>query len=346
MGVSAVQAKPGMWSRDVADRARRYFYGGSRRIRWPSGLLRRPNLVCLFLQIPTLWPLIRYKLPGLMARSAPGGVAIRGGSWDDLPRNVRAAYCNYRSPDFRNSNPRRRWAGGAGPAQRLRVRRAQDNRRGGAPGQFREFMRWDIQLCKLYNVCFPVPDPVWYPGGNHQRDVESSMNPPSPVAADAACPCGTARAFGDCCGPILNGERPAPTAEALMRSRYSAYVVGRIGYLRDSLDPDHREDLDLEATRRWAGQSRWLGLEVRATEQGGPDDGEGVVEFVATYKERGGLVRPHHERARFRRHQGHWFYVSGEILRPATEKHRQARVGRNDSCPCGSGLKFKKCCGR
>jgi SEC-C motif-containing protein len=130
-----------------------------------------------------------------------------------------------------------------------------------------------------------------------------------------------------------------------MRSRYSAYVVGRIEYLRESLDPDHRGDLDLEATRRWAQEARWLGLEVRATEGGGPDDEEGAVEFVATYKEKG-LVRPHHERARFRRQQGRWFYVEGELVKPATETHRQARVGRNEPCPCGSGLKFKKCCGR
>jgi SEC-C motif-containing protein len=161
---------------------------------------------------------------------------------------------------------------------------------------------------------------------------------------DQACPCGSGVSYGRCCAPILAGEQPAATAEALMRSRYSAYVVGQLRYLLDSLHPEHRDDMDLAATRRWAQDAQWLQLQVLDTEDGGEQDDNGIVEFVATYKEKN-VVRPHRERANFRRHDGVWYYVDGEILKPATEVHA-AKVGRNDPCPCGSGKKYKKCCGR
>jgi SEC-C motif-containing protein len=168
----------------------------------------------------------------------------------------------------------------------------------------------------------------------------------SAVPADSVaepCPCGSGAAFGECCGPILDGALAA-TAEGLMRSRYSAYAVGRIEYLRDSLHPEHRGDMDLAATRRWALEARWLGLEILGREGGAANDDEGVVEFVASYKDKG-LVRRHHERANFRRYEGAWFYVDGAVVKPVTEVHRQPKVGRNDPCPCGSGRKYKKCCG-
>jgi SEC-C motif-containing protein len=159
------------------------------------------------------------------------------------------------------------------------------------------------------------------------------------------CPCGSGLGFGICCGPILDGSEPARTAEALMRSRYSAYATGRIEYLAESLHPEHRQDLDLVATRRWSKGARWLGLQVVSTRDGGPEDEEGEVEFIATYKEKG-LTKPHHERAKFRRKDGSWYYVDGELVAPETRVHGQPKVGRNDPCPCGSGKKYKKCCGR
>jgi SEC-C motif-containing protein len=165
------------------------------------------------------------------------------------------------------------------------------------------------------------------------------------VSAGDACPCGSGAAFGACCGPLLAGEQAASTAEALMRSRYSAYVSGQIDYLRSSLHPDHRHDMDLAATRRWAQEARWMGLQIVSIEEGDPDAEQGVVEFVATYKEKG-LIRPHHERANFRRHEGRWYYVDGELVPVATEMHQRSKVGRNDPCPCGSGKKYKRCCGR
>ena len=158
------------------------------------------------------------------------------------------------------------------------------------------------------------------------------------------CPCGSDRVYEQCCGPVLAGTGAARTAEALMRSRYTAYVTGQIEYLASSLHPEHRGDLDLAATQRWSQHARWLGLEVVSVSGGGEQDQEGEVEFIATYKEKG-ITRPHHERANFRRKNGVWYYVDGELVKPSTRVHTQPKVGRNDPCPCGSGKKYKKCCG-
>ncbi len=130
-----------------------------------------------------------------------------------------------------------------------------------------------------------------------------------------------------------------------MRSRYSAYAVGRIDYLAISLHPEHRQDLDLAATRRWSAGAQWMSLEVVDTQGGGESDEEGMVDFIATFKEKG-TIKPHRERASFRRHEGVWYYVDGDIVKPGTSVRGQGKVGRNDPCPCGSGKKFKKCCGR
>ena len=165
-----------------------------------------------------------------------------------------------------------------------------------------------------------------------------------PLPGDSPCPCGSGGTFDSCCSPILSGEAPAATAESLMRSRYSAYVTGKIEYLATSLHPEHREDFDLAATRRWSRGAQWKSLQV-VSSRGGEQDAEGGVEFIVTYKEKG-LTKPHHERANFRREEGVWYYVDGDIVKSATSVHKQPKVGRNDPCPCGSGRKFKKCCGR
>ncbi len=130
-----------------------------------------------------------------------------------------------------------------------------------------------------------------------------------------------------------------------MRSRYSAYVVGQLRYLAESLHPEHRNDLDFAATKRWAEGASWLNLQVLDRKGGGEGDEAGVVEFIATYKEKG-VIKPHRERANFQRHEGIWYYVDGEVLKGPTAVHENGKVGRNEPCPCGSGKKFKKCCGR
>ena len=134
--------------------------------------------------------------------------------------------------------------------------------------------------------------------------------------ADAACPCGRADArgrplaYGACCGRYLDGGPaeavPAPDAESLMRSRYTAFVCERADHLLATWHPDHRPAaLDFEPG------ARWLGLQVRAHRVTGPDAAE--VEFVARHRVAGRAVRLH-ERSRFVRLAGRWFYVDGDIL--------------------------------
>jgi SEC-C motif-containing protein len=158
------------------------------------------------------------------------------------------------------------------------------------------------------------------------------------------CPCGSNAAYDACCGPLIKGERSAETAEQLMRSRYSAYVKHEIAYLGSSLHPDHRADFNEKSTRAWAEGAEWRGLEILQTVGGGPEDNEGKVEFIASFAEKG-TTREHHELSTFRKEAGTWYLVSGETL-PVKQVVRDApKTGRNDPCPCGSGRKFKKCCG-
>ena len=159
------------------------------------------------------------------------------------------------------------------------------------------------------------------------------------------CPCGSGQTYVNCCEPYHKGEQFPDTAEGLMRSRYCAYVVGEIDYIHNSLHPEHRADHDLDAARTWSKNSEWLGLEIVTTEQGGVDDTHGVVEFKAKYRDRGGL-RQAHEVSQFERVGGRGMYVDGEMPKPETVRHQQNKVGRNDPCPCGSGKKYKKCCGK
>ncbi|WP_137390724.1 YchJ family protein [Rhodoligotrophos defluvii] len=165
------------------------------------------------------------------------------------------------------------------------------------------------------------------------------------IGASEPCPCRSGSTFGACCGPLIAGERAAPTAEALMRSRYSAFAAQAIDYLEQTLLPSTRRDFDRQSVTEWARNSEWTGLEVVATERGGAEDREGVVEFIAHFRVNG-EDRTHHETSRFSRRDGRWYYVDGRVGRRQETVVRQTpKIGRNDPCSCGSGKKFKKCCG-
>lgn len=121
------------------------------------------------------------------------------------------------------------------------------------------------------------------------------------------CPCGTGDVFGDCCGPILEGA-PAPTALALMRSRYTAFAVGDREHLLVSWDPSTRpNDLTVD------DGTRWLRLDIIATSGGGPFDSDGIVEFEAFYRDGDGR-NSLHERSRFIKDGRRWYYVNGDLL--------------------------------
>lgn len=162
--------------------------------------------------------------------------------------------------------------------------------------------------------------------------------------AENLCPCGSGEPYSNCCEPFLNGMRTAPTAEAAMRARYTAYVKENVDFLRDSLTPKQRGDFSAEETRKWARESDWLGLEIVRTEGGGEKDTAGEVEFKATFTSED-LKQVHYEIARFEKENGQWLYAGDRKPEGRTVRREEPKVGRNDPCPCGSGKKFKKCCG-
>ncbi|MET7654370.1 MULTISPECIES: YchJ family metal-binding protein [unclassified Streptomyces] len=129
----------------------------------------------------------------------------------------------------------------------------------------------------------------------------------SSVAVPADCPCGLPEPYEACCGRYHAGGEAgtvsAPSAEALMRSRYSAFVRGDAGYLLRTWHPRTRPvRLDLDPG------TRWTGLEILRTADGTAFHTTGTVEFRASY--RGGAL---HERSRFERVAGAWVYVDGEF---------------------------------
>jgi SEC-C motif-containing protein len=121
-----------------------------------------------------------------------------------------------------------------------------------------------------------------------------------------ACPCGLGQPYGECCGPAHRGHASA-TAEALMRSRYAAFVLDDAAYVLRSWHPDTRP-----AGVEPDPNLRWTGLQVLGSSGGGLFDAEGMVEFRAHYRDAG---RPGEmsERSRFVRHDGQWVYW-GPIL--------------------------------
>jgi SEC-C motif-containing protein len=121
------------------------------------------------------------------------------------------------------------------------------------------------------------------------------------------CPCGSNKPYLACCSLYVEGNAPAPNAEALMRSRYTAYTLLREDYLLATWHTSTRPtSLDLAADTA----TKWIGLEVKRHEQ--QDTDHAIVEFVARYKVNG---RAHHlhEVSRFVREDGRWFYVDGDV---------------------------------
>lgn len=159
----------------------------------------------------------------------------------------------------------------------------------------------------------------------------------------STCYCGSGTAYSDCCEPVIGGVQTAVSAEQLMRARYSAYVVAQMDFVFETTHPDHREGYDHAGTKEWAETSEWLGLEIIGTKKGSQADNDGEVEFIARFNEKNEL-REHHENAQFIKSDGQWYFTEGVMVkqRPVSV----VKIGRNDPCTCGSGLKYKKCCGK
>ncbi|HIJ78594.1 MAG: YchJ family metal-binding protein [Desulfobulbaceae bacterium] len=156
------------------------------------------------------------------------------------------------------------------------------------------------------------------------------------IVEQSSCPCGSGAVADRCCGQYIAGTVPAPSAEALMRSRYTGFVLKDEAYLLASWHGSTRpEKLGLDAQ----AEISWQGLEVLTASE---EADTAIVEFVVRYTVQGREQRLH-EKSRFVREDGRWYYVDGEID-PLAAPAVSAKVGRNEQCPCGSGRKYKKCC--
>lgn len=151
--------------------------------------------------------------------------------------------------------------------------------------------------------------------------------------SSTTCPCGSEQLLTLCCGRY-HADTPAPSAEALMRSRYSAYALGLIDYLVRSTLPAQQAGIDHDAIRAWSLGSTWLGLEIEQAQliEGKPQ--HAYVTFTAHWRDAGG-AHSHRERSAFVRNNGQWYFIDPTV---------ELKLGRNDACPCASGQKFKKCC--
>ena len=126
----------------------------------------------------------------------------------------------------------------------------------------------------------------------------------------ALCPCESGKTYLQCCGCYLDGDTPAPTAEALMRSRYTAYVNSNADYL---LKTWHASTCPQALALSESQPDQWLGLKILSSEQGTEQDSHGIVEFVARYKVKGRASRVH-EVSEFVREAGQWFYTQGTLI--------------------------------
>jgi SEC-C motif-containing protein len=124
------------------------------------------------------------------------------------------------------------------------------------------------------------------------------------LESTARCPCLSGNPYGECCEPLHRGERVAPTAEQLMRSRYSAFAVGDAEYLLASWHPRTRPGT-IELDR----DQRWIRLDIDRTVRGGPFDTVGDVSFVAHYRQ-DGQRHELRETSRFERIDGRWYYLA------------------------------------
>jgi len=142
------------------------------------------------------------------------------------------------------------------------------------------------------------------------------------------CICGSKEDFQECCGAIISHKRPAKTPEELMRSRYSAYVESDARYLLLSTAKEKQHPEDIGIIEDFSSQVEWLKLDIVASKAN-------TVEFKAYYKDKEG-IKLLHEKSTFIQEDGLWKYSDGELY--------NSKIERNESCPCGSAKKYKRCC--
>lgn len=154
------------------------------------------------------------------------------------------------------------------------------------------------------------------------------------------CLCGSGLAHSACCGLYLSGRERPTTAEQLMRSRFTAYAKRDVDYLLASWDAGKRP-ANIDFSKETA---QWQKLEILNCKKGGVKDNKGIVEFKAFYNQDGEDCFMH-EISRFIKTDQCWLYLDG-VIKAAGKVQSTSSAGRNAPCDCGSGKKFKRCCGR
>ena len=165
------------------------------------------------------------------------------------------------------------------------------------------------------------------------------------------CPCGNGFPYTDCCGPLIRGLGYADTAEDLMRARFTAFALGHWSYLENSLVPDERGSA--QGLEQQEKVINWVRLEILDSNGGGEFDEEGEVSFIAHFTQ-DGENKTLQETSKFLKVNGKWFYSQRESKILPTKlgsseepfKRKKQKLGRNSPCPCNSGKKFKRCCGK
>ncbi|QCX53643.1 YchJ family protein [Elizabethkingia sp. JS20170427COW] len=122
------------------------------------------------------------------------------------------------------------------------------------------------------------------------------------------CPCCSGKSYEECCQPYHKMEKHAPTAEALMRSRFSAFAIPNGEYLMETTLPGKRKYHNKANLQEWGEINQWTRLEIVAT------PALNIVEFKAYYTDEGGNHQTHHESSVFQKMHNRWYYVSGEFI--------------------------------
>lgn len=148
-----------------------------------------------------------------------------------------------------------------------------------------------------------------------------------------SCPCQSGADYADCCQPLHLGQKTAPDAETLMRSRYSAYVLQQIGYIVATTVPAQQAFLDADDLMKWSSETDWLGLNVIRHTPCGKRHAQ--VEFEAYFQDAGKRAA-HHELSAFVEIEGQWYFIDPTVPLPTMKQ----------PCLCGSAKKFKACCGK
>lgn len=150
------------------------------------------------------------------------------------------------------------------------------------------------------------------------------------------CYCGTAQAFEQCCAPIINGEKKADNAEQLMRSRYSAYCVNNSEYIHNTYALTKHAENSVREIKLFAELADFIKLTVNSfNEQGNSAQVHFKAEYICD-----GYYCQLEEVSNFVIEEDQWRYLDGTLT-----PHNETKLGRNDTCPCDSGKKFKKCHG-